>query len=101
MSETMQSNKLVSLLREYYNRNGYIRNQNKKRLETEGAQEYKKGYEIRFTANSEKELQLILKSLKELNFKTGKPFPKDNRFCIPIYGCEQVQRLIILIGIDE
>ncbi|HRQ66831.1 MAG TPA: LAGLIDADG family homing endonuclease [Xanthomonadaceae bacterium] len=82
----------------FFERNGYVRLQNTARLSAEGAQRYKKGNEVRLTANSEAELVQIQELLSVLGFTPGRPFAKGNQFRIPIYGREQISRFLALVG---
>lgn len=80
-----------------FERNGYVRLRNTERLDNEGAQLYKKGDEVRLTANSEAELAHILELLRILDFTPGRPFAKGLRFRIPLYGREQISRFFEIV----
>lgn len=83
-------------LRELFRRNGYVRLQDPK-LAKAGSQVYKKGDEVRMVAGSRAELAETRSLLKGAGFKIGKPFPKGNQLRQPIYGREQVARLLALM----
>ena len=90
--------KAIAELATCFQRNGYIRPQNMERLNKVGAQVYKKGFEVRLAAHSEKELAHIQDLLRVLGFSIAKPFAKDRHFRQPIYGREQVEQFLSLIG---
>jgi hypothetical protein len=70
-------------------RNGCIRYPKPERLK-EGHAVYKKGYEIRWTALNNDEHSRILQLLKKVGFNHGKPFKKNNRIIIPVYGYDKL-----------
>jgi len=76
---------------QFYHRNGYLRQPNEARFE-EGSQVYKKGYEIRFVANSEEEKVYISSLLEKTGFKHGKIYPKWKTFVLPVYGYDAMAR---------
>ncbi len=81
-----------------FRRNGYVRRQNPVRLENEGRSDYKKGDEIRFTAESIAELVIVRESLSAAGFKLGKPYAQPpHQYRQPVYGKSQVARLFELI----
>ena len=82
----------------FFQRNGYLRLPNPVRQEQEGHQVYKKGYEVRLVAGSERELQQIRSLLHQAGFKAGKPFVKGQQWIQPIYGREGVERFCELCG---
>jgi hypothetical protein len=84
-------------LTEFFRRNGYVRRQDPARL-TEGSRSYRKGEEVRLVAISIQELKLIRRLLREAGLKPGRPWRKDNRIRQPIYGRDQVERLLQLVG---
>jgi len=81
-----------------FHRNGHVRWQNAQRLTAEGWQHYKKGDEIRFTAESAEELNAIRRWLRALGFKPGRPLRKGRQMRQPVYGREDVQQLLNLLG---
>ena len=84
-----------------FRRNGYLRRQNQRRLKKEGYLGYKKGDELRFSANSKAELAVIRRLLTRLGFKPGKPFEKSNQFRQPIYSRMEIERLLRLMRVKE
>ena len=98
MTKPPTKREVISELAERFQRNGYVRIQNDERLNEVGSQIYKKGYEVRLTAHSEEELIHIQGLLRFLGFSVAKPFPKDHHFRQPIYGREQVENFLSLIG---
>jgi hypothetical protein len=81
----------------FYNRNGYVRSQNKERMESEGSGRYKKGEEVRLIAYSEHELKVIQSLLSKAGFKYGKPFRKKTLYCQPVYGRQAVARFLQMV----
>lgn len=88
---------IARILAWFYNRNGYVRIQNKKRIVKEGRKRYKKGDEVRLIAKSTLELRVIQSLLRKAGFKFGKPFKKSKRYCQPIYGRQEVARFLQMI----
>jgi hypothetical protein len=85
-------------LARYFRRNGYVRWQNPKRLAREGYMGYKKGDEVRLTAQDEQELQYIHELLVQAGFRPGHPFVKGQQYRLPIYGREEVGRFLRLVA---
>jgi hypothetical protein len=81
-----------------FERNGYVRQQDAKRLRSEGYDGYKKGDEVRLIAESRRELNALRRALQEAEFTPGKPFEKGKRWCQPIYGREAVSRFLRVVG---
>jgi hypothetical protein len=75
----------------YFRRNGCIRVPNEKRQKKEG-QDYKKGYEVRFTSFTKKELRFIRYLLRRKRFSLGASYEKGKRFVQPVYGRENLRR---------
>jgi hypothetical protein len=73
------------VLVEFYQRNGYMRVPNLA-LRTDAPRDYKKGYEVRLVAKSQRELSAIRRLLKLVELRPGKPFPKHKQWVQPIYG---------------
>lgn len=96
-SNARTSRGAVKQLREYFNRNGYVRLQNAKRAAAEGRY-YKKGDEVRLVAESAGELRTIRRCLKEAGFSPGRPFAKGRQWRQPLYGRADVTRFLALIG---
>lgn len=81
-----------------FSRNGYVRQQDAKRLRAEGYDGYKKGDEIRLIADNKRQLSALRRTLQEAAFSPGKPFEKGKRWCQPIYGREAVSRFLRVVG---
>lgn len=92
------STSAIDQLAEFFHRNGCVRRHDPERRRTDGPQKYKKGDEIRLTANSRTELRLIRKLLKEAGFKPGRAFTKGKQFRQPVYGRESTARFLGLVG---
>jgi hypothetical protein len=81
----------------FFHRNGYVRRQNPKRLAA-GDRKYKKGDEIRLTARSKSELQLVRRLLAQAGFKCGRPYVHVNQWRQPVYGRAEVARFLVMVG---
>ncbi|MFH1048777.1 MAG: hypothetical protein V1732_03890, partial [Patescibacteria group bacterium] len=81
-------------LLEFFNRNGYVRRPDLKIRKKIGCDRYKKGWEVRLTAKTDKELDLIRNLLDEVGLKKGKPFKKEKFNIQPIYGKQAVEWFI-------
>lgn len=88
---------IITELAEYFKRNGCLRYPDKDRQNQNG-NSYKKGYEIRFTANDIKELRRIHALLIKAGFKTGLPYSKNSRFIQPVYGKDSVEKFKSLLA---
>ena len=89
----------IDLLGSLFARNGYVRTQNPDRKAAEGHRLYKKGDEIRLTANSSAELEHIRDLLQAAGFTPSKPYRHgDRQYRQPIYGRAQVAHFLNLIG---
>jgi hypothetical protein len=81
----------------YFRRNGYVRRQNSKRLSREGYLVYKKGDEVRLTAQDEQELLCLEALLRRAGFRPGRAFAKGRQYRLPLYGREAVRRFLRLV----
>jgi hypothetical protein len=87
------------ILARYYLRNGVLRVPNPKRCRTKPQKrKYHKGYEIRLVAFDYQELVEIRRALRAAEFTHGQPFDKVGRRVVPVYGKEQVERLLALVA---
>jgi hypothetical protein len=75
-------------LEELFQRNGYLRIRNPEKWKISGSNNYKKGFEIRFVAKNEKELQDIQASISSIGYKVCKPYLKGGHMVQPLYGKE-------------
>ncbi len=80
----------------FFNRNGYFRIPDPERQRTE-RETYKKGYEIRFTAEDKEELLKIRKLLSKAGFKCGKPYSDYPHFIQPVYGKKSFEKFQCLL----
>ncbi len=79
-SETISSEmQPEAALVELFQRNGYMRVPNDDRREEE-PRNYKKGYEIRLVANTQRAITAIRRLLRQAGLKSGKPFKKKAWF---------------------
>lgn len=92
---------VIAALARFFARNGYVRRQNRRRLAREGYLRYKKGDEVRLTAESQQELARIQRLLQQAGFKPGRPFVKGQQYRQPIYGRGEVERFLSLIAEHE
>lgn len=93
MNKTTIEEKLAT----YFFRNGCQRKPNKDRHE-EGNKNYKRGWEIRLTANDEAEVTEIRDLLKASGFSPGKPYSKHLQTILPLYGRETSEKFIELLS---
>ena len=77
-----------------------MRRQDPQRIEKDGWEQYKKGDEVRLVADSEQELKLIRRLLREAGFKPGRPFAKGLQYRQPIYGRQAVARFLELVDAE-
>lgn len=77
----------------FFQRNGYLRRPNLERRKAE-PRAYRKGYEIRLVANSERELAEFRRLIDAAGLKPGKPYPKENRWVQPIYGRQAMETFL-------
>ncbi len=89
----------IDQLTALFDQQGYMRRPDKKRRRKTPAS-YKKGYEIRLIAHSREELLSIRRLLETCGIKLGRAFEKGAQWRQPIYGREQVRRLLNLVGAD-
>lgn len=82
----------------YFRRNGYVRVADLTRRKKEGAQRYKKGWEVRFVLDSEAEVREVREALRALEFKPGKVFLKSTKLVVPVYGKRVSDRIRGLRG---
>ena len=88
----------TSLLNKWLPDRGYWRIPDTKRQKAESSQSYKKGYEIRFVATDEAEIEQIEDMLSALDIRSGSPFAKANQWIVPVYGREQVEEILEMVG---
>lgn len=68
-----------------------IRRPDPVRREAESHTTYKKGYEVRFTVWTAKELATLRRRLAKLGLEPGRPHTKVNRTILPVYGRKAVE----------
>ncbi len=78
-------------LLEFFDKNGCVRCPDLNLRKKAGCMNYKKGWEVRLTAKTDKELDLIRNLLDEVGLKKGKPFKKEKSNIQPIYGKQAVE----------
>ncbi len=79
---------------EYFERSGCVRYPDLKLRKKAGCMKYKKGWEVRFTAKTNQELDLIGKLLDEVGLKKGKPYKNGNSIIQPVYGEQAVEIML-------
>lgn len=61
----------------------------------EGHRSYKKGWEVRFYADSEEDASRICKVLADSGLRPGRPYEKRaRRWIVPLYGRDAVAKLL-------
>lgn len=98
---TSSSPSVIEQLAALFRRNGYVRPPAAKRLAGRGYGRFRRGYEFRLTASSKKELRLVRALLREAGFKPGRPFVKGRQFRQPVYGRQELERFLALIGEED
>jgi len=88
---TKRKEKAQLALRDLFEERGFVRTADLEKRRRETAVKYKKGYEVRLTADSEDELSRIRRLLETAGFKPGKPFRKHSRWIQPVYGRSVVE----------
>jgi hypothetical protein len=83
--------------RRFFLRNGYVRVPNAARREAEKS-DYKKGWEVRLVARTEKEAERIAERARSLGFRPGNTFAKAGQFVVPLYGREAVEAFLAARG---
>ena len=78
-----------ALLREVFQRRGYLRQPDSQRREKQG-QGYKKGYEVRLGVSTRREIVQVRKVLRDVGLKPGKDYEHHNAYVIPVYGLKAV-----------
>ncbi len=81
----------------FYHRNGYVRWPRLDRVDQEDSRSYKKGVELRFTANDPAEAARIMLLLGRVGLRHGRPFAKGHQLRIPVYGAEAVTRFLEML----
>ncbi|HEY3245984.1 MAG TPA: hypothetical protein VGM03_21790 [Phycisphaerae bacterium] len=93
-----RSEAAVAELAIFFRRNGYVRWQNRRKLKRVGYMAYKKGDEVRFVADSMRELRIIRRLLRQAGFRPGQPFAHGKQWRQPLYGRAEALRLLELVG---
>lgn len=99
MASTSISRNVAALLADSFSRGGVVRRQDARELRTEGCAHYKKGAEVRLFASSKRELGELRRALQRAAFAPGSPFEKGRRWCQPLYGRDEVERFLRLVGV--
>lgn len=86
----------MSVLKKFFNRNGYVRTRDEKKAEKLG-NTYKKGYEVRFVAMSASELATLRRAIKSMGFEPNRPYQKHSRWIQPLYGREITLRFAAMM----
>ncbi len=95
--EKQDQAELVKQLADRFHASGYVRWQDAEQKKERG-RKYKKGNEVRLVAGTKKELAKIHRLLVKLGFRPGRPFAKDNKYRLPLYGKTAVARFLELVG---
>ncbi len=101
MSVSQTDDSVARELGAFFRRNGHVRPTREKRLAGEGYGRFRRGYEFRLTADTLAELSHIRDLLCRMGFKPGRPFEKGHQFRQPVYGREEMERFLKLIGERE
>jgi hypothetical protein len=88
----------LQCLARFYERNGYVRRRTLESVSASGQKSLRNADELRFTAQTPRELVEIRRALQHAGFKAGRPFTKRRQLRIPVYGRRAVDRFLQLIG---
>lgn len=77
----------------WFERGGYFRCYDPQRRDREGTA-YKKGYEVRFVLDSEKNLQEVRRLLTAAGIRPARPFRKHQRYVQPVYGRSALEQFV-------
>lgn len=91
VSSKARTGQMESELVSAFQKNGYLRfpDPDRRKLETRN---YKKGFEIRIVVESKSGVAPLARLCRQLELKPGKPYSKGERWVLPIYGREAVER---------
>jgi hypothetical protein len=81
----------------WFERSGWVQSPPDPRQRNARPLTYKRGYEARLSASPD-ELSELLRLLRRAGLSPGTPFQKAKRLVVPVYGREQVNRLLQLVG---
>lgn len=87
-SATLDKREATRLLREVYERHGYIR------LKVDTRRQVNHSWEIRLWADSADDARQLSAALAALDLTSGKPFAKRKGFIVPLYGKDQVEQFL-------
>lgn len=93
----MKTTEAKKVVKQAFLKAGYVRWRDPKKL-LRAPKSYKKGYEIRFPLQTGTEGRLLMKALRALEIEPGRPFAKHSRIIVPVYGREQVERILEFTG---
>ncbi len=85
-----EKDRALNFLKEKFKAVGYMRRQNPSKFRAKGPDVYKKGWEVRFVARSDEELQAIRHAIYILGYTVSKTFKRQGRDVQPLYGKEIV-----------
>ena len=91
----------LARLSAFYHRNGYVRRRMLETVSSGGKRTSRCADELRLTAQSQQELRIIRRLLKQAGFKPGREFTKKRQFRIPVYGRRAVDRFLALVDRRE
>lgn len=97
MSISSSTESVGEQLAALFQRSGYVRRQDSRRLKADGYARYKKGDELRFIVTSRSELSTVRRLLRRAGFEPGRPFTKSRQFAQPVYGRTAVRELLSLL----
>jgi hypothetical protein len=98
---TRPPSRVLNRLAAYFDRNGYVRRRMIESQSSGGGRSARCADELRLTAQSDQELQLIRRLLQQAGFKPGRAFAKKRQFRIPVYGRRAVERFLALVDRQE
>jgi len=93
-SKNMSRSQARSLVRKLLGTSAYLRWRSLDKQTKLSSSRYKKGYEFRFPVKTVSASRELKQALALLGIKSGKPFKKGLQTIVPVYGYEQVEKLI-------
>ena len=87
-------------LQKFYLRNGCCRFPDLKQRRRH-SRTYKKGYEVRMSAFTQRELSQIRRLLRAAGLPLGSPFRKVNRWIQPVYGKEATDKFAKMFNLGQ
>ena len=93
-------NQALRKVAELYRQDGYVRGPVPDRLLQDGWRAYKKGWELRISLPDEQAVIGLRRAIDQAGLRLARFYPKHGRLIQPIYGRDQVLRVLRAAGED-